>query len=333
MGSRPLVISVQHFCLHDGPGVRSLVFFKGCPLRCAWCQNPESWRAEPELGFKAHLCIGCGTCAAVCPSGAVAPPSPRRGAPGPGGSLRPVRDPSRCRLCFTCSDRCPGGALVRFGVPRTVESLLAELRPEFPLYRTSGGGVTLSGGEPTFQAGAAADLAMALRAEGIHVALETCGFFAPSREGDLAAPAEAARLLGSVDLVLFDVKVFDEVEHRRLCGAGNASIKENLRLLAGAAARGKGPAVRARLPLVPGATASEENLAAWAAYLRECGLRELTPVPYHNLGVSKREWLGRDAGPAFRPPGEAELAAAGRVLSAAGIAISAPGEEDWSSPG
>ena len=303
----PLVFSVQRFCVHDGPGVRSLVFFKGFPLRCAWCQNPESWRPEAELGFKAHLCLGRGTCAKVCPSGAMA---------------RSGRDPARCRLCFTCADRCPGGALVRFGVPRTVASLLAELRPELPLYRTSGGGVTLTGGEPALWAGFAADLAEAPRAEGIPVAMETCGLFPTT-----GVAADVGRLLRSLDLVLFDVKVFDEAEHRRLCGAGNARIKENLRALAATAGRDGNPVVWARLPLVPEVTAGEGNLGAWAGFLRRCGLSRLTLVPYHSLGESKRGWLGLPAGPAFRAPTEAEIVAARDVLAASGVSACAPGEE------
>ena len=323
----PLVFSVQRFCVHDGPGVRSLVFFKGFPLRCAWCQNPESWRPEAELGFKAHLCLGCGTCAKVCPNGAMA---------------RSGRDPARCRLCFTCADRCPGGALVRFGVPRTVASVLAELGPELPFYRTSGGGVTLTGGEPALWAGFAADLAEAPRAEGIPVAMETCGLFptsgvagsreatsgvAGSREATTGVAADVGRLLRSLDLVLFDVKVFDEAEHRRLCGAGNARIKENLRALAATAGRDGNPVVWARLPLVPEVTAGEGNLGAWAGFLRRCGLSRLTLVPYHSLGESKRAWLGLPTGPAFRAPTEAEIVAARDVLAASGVSACAPGEE------
>jgi pyruvate formate lyase activating enzyme len=213
-----------------------------------------------------------------------------------------------------------------------VASLLAELRPEFPLYRTSGGGVTLTGGEPALWAGFAADLAEALRAEGIPVAMETCGLFptsgvAGSREATTGVAADVGRLLRSLDLVLFDVKVFNEAEHRRLCGAGNARIKENLRALAATAGRDGNPVVWARLPLVPEVTAGEGNLGAWAGFLRRCGLSRLTLVPYHSLGESKRAWLGLPAGPAFRAPTEAEIVAARDVLAASGVSACAPGEE------
>lgn len=311
----PLVFSVQHFCLHDGPGVRSLVFFKGCPLRCVWCQNPESWSREPELGYKAHLCIGCKTCARVCPSGAVAP---GRGTPGPG------RDRSRCRLCFACAEQCPSGALTRFGLRRSVASLVAELRAELPLFQASKGGVTLTGGEPTFQAQAAADLALALRSEGVHVAVETCGFYPRTAESKAVG-----RLFDAVDLVLFDVKLFADADHRRFCGAGNEPVKQNLLELAEAARRGEGPAVWPRLPLIPGVTAEPANLTGWAGFLRSLGLTRLTLVPYHRLGDSKRTWLGLGPAPSFPTPSEADVKAAAELLGAQGIETFTPGEEEW----
>lgn len=219
---------------------------------------------------------------------------------------------------------------MRFGVARDVSSLVAELRPEFSLYRASGGGVTLSGGEPTLRAGVAADLAEALKGEGIPVALETCGLFSPGSAeagGGEACGGGMSRLLRSLDLILFDVKVFDSEEHRRLCGAGNAVIKENLGALAAAWRRGQGPVVWARLPFVGGATSDSRNIAAWAGFLRECGLTRLTLVPYHSLGDSKRAWLGLGPGLSFRPPTEAEAQEAVAILERAGITVFAPGEE------
>ncbi len=163
----PPVFSIQHFCLHDGPGIRSVIFFKGCPLRCDWCQNPESWKQEPEIGFKEKLCISCGRCAAACPADAL---------------VRPVfRDDSLCIKCFSCADACPSGALVRLGVRKSADEIVREVTPEVPLYRESGGGVTFSGGEPALHPDFCAGLAERLRAGKIHVAMETSGMFRPER--------------------------------------------------------------------------------------------------------------------------------------------------------
>ena len=301
-----LVLSVQHFCLHDGPGVRSLVFLKGCPLRCVWCQNPESNRAGPERAFKAQKCIACGTCVDACPEQAI-------DAPG-------LRDAARCRLCFTCVARCPSEALVRFGTARSADSVVDELRPELPLLTSSGGGVTLTGGEPTQHPEVALELTRALKALGVHVAMETCGHF---------RMADAAALVAALDLVLFDLKPFDDQEHQRLCGASNVKAKENLRALAAAHREGKGPPVWPRLPLVPGLTDGRENLLAWADFLRELGLSRLTLVPFHRLGEGKREWLGLPPGPAVAPPTRAALESASALLASRGVATFAPGDEEW----
>lgn len=298
------MLSVQHFCLHDGPGVRSLVFLKGCPLRCVWCQNPESNRAGPERAFKAARCIACGTCVTACPEQAI-------DAPG-------QHDPARCRLCFTCAARCPAEALVRFGELRTAASVVDELRAELPLLTRSGGGVTLTGGEPTQHPAFALELTGALKALGVHVAMETCGHF---------RWADVAPLVAALDLVLFDLKPFDDEAHQRLCGASNVRVKQNLRALVTAHREGKGPPVWPRLPLVPGMTDGRENLLGWARLLTGLGLPRLTLVPFHRLGEGKREWLGLAPGPKGAPPSRAEFDAACAVLASEGVAACAPGDE------
>ncbi len=308
LAGEPLIVSVQHFCLHDGPGVRSLVFFKGCPLRCSWCQNPETWRPQAEIGFKPHLCIACGTCIAACPNGALTEIGKRDGA--------------ACRLCFSCTNACPSGALHRFGQPLGVAEVVEQLRPEFPLYRSSGGGVTLSGGEPALFPSYAAELAGALRAEGIHVAMETSGRFSPYR---------TAELMRQLDLLLYDVKIFDAGRHEQLCGAGNERIKTNLRELASAAPDQTSPPLWPRLPLIPGMTDMRENLLGWAGFLLKLGIMNITLVPYHRLGEAKREWLGLPPEPEIPGIDDAQVEAARDMLAGAGMRVCLPGEEDWGS--
>lgn len=306
MTSASLVLSVQHFCIHDGPGVRSVVFFKGCPLRCSWCQNPESYATQAQLAFKAQQCVGCQRCVETCPQGA-------RVAPG-------LPDRNRCQRCFSCVAACPSGALLRYGEARRIDEIWQDLRPELPLMRESDGGVTFSGGEPTMQPAACAELAARLRAEGIHVAMETCGQFS----WDQAEP-----LLGLLDLVLFDLKLYDAAALREHCAGQSGLILDNLRQLAERATAQRGPQLWPRLPLVPGLTDTSENLDAWAHLLVELGLSRVTLLPHHTLGAAKRRWLGMPLGPRPRPATGDDLAGARDTLAHHGVQAFEAGEEDW----
>lgn len=273
--SAALVSAVERGSPHDGPGLRTVVFFKGCPLRCPWCHNPELMRARPELLFQRARCVRCGACAAACPRRLL-------DLDAPAGADRVDR--IRCDGCGRCAAECPGGALRRVGRRMTVDELVASVLRDRAFHRASGGGVTLSGGEPTLRAGFLTALLDRLRGEGVHTAIETCGQFAWER----VRPA-----LERVDLVLFDLKLADPAEHRRLLGVGNETILANLRrLLATWPER-----TVVRIPLVPGYTATEENVRGLAALLAALAPREVVLLPWHPFGLSKARALGRSPDP------------------------------------
>ncbi len=268
----PLILYLKRNCLDDGPGIRTTVFFKGCPLSCVWCHNPEAQSTAPELSFDTRRCLGCGACAKACPHQAIRLSSP--------GHV----DRERCDYCFACVDGCPPQALTAMGRPQSVGELMTIIEKDLPFFRQSRGGVTLSGGEPTMFPDFAAELARACRARGIHVLLETCGQF----EYDYFQ----RRLLPELDAIYFDLKLYDSTEHRLHCGVGNERIFDNLARLARQGAGGV--PVRPRIPLVPGITDRAENLTALARLLRNLGLGEVTLLPYNPTWHEKVRMLGRE---------------------------------------
>lgn len=265
----PLIVDIKRHGLEDGPGIRSVVFFKGCPLRCVFCHNPEAQRFEAEILFRPTACIDCRDCVAVCASGAI-PPG------GPVG-----RDPERCTACGACSRVCPSSALSLVGQPLSVAEIVQIVLRDEAYYRHSGGGVTLSGGECTAFPEFVHELLSALRDHGIHTAIETCGEF--------AFASFAARILPLVDLILFDVKLADPRAHLRFTGRGNERVWSNLASLLEVAPE----RVEVRVPLVPGITATDDNLVAIAERALRLGARGLTLLPYNPLGAVTAEGLGR----------------------------------------
>jgi pyruvate formate lyase activating enzyme len=265
----PLVVDIKRHSLEDGPGIRSVVFFKGCPLRCVFCQNPETQEFAAEIVFRPSGCIDCKSCVNACPQGAM-------DAQGP--SLR-VRE--LCQTCGACVRACPSGALALVGQRLSVDEILDVVLRDEPYYRHSDGGVTLSGGECTAFPEFAGELLARLRGHGISTAIETCGEFSYAQFSQLILP--------HVDLILFDVKLASDEDHVRFTGRGNERIWSNLaRLLATVPER-----VVPRIPLIPGITATRANLAALAARLADLGARSLTLLPYNPLGVTMAERLGR----------------------------------------
>lgn len=266
-----LIAEIKGNSLDDGPGIRSVVFFKGCPLACVWCHNPEAKRTGAELSFDADACRGALDCLPVCTEGAL-----DRERPG-------FVDRNRCTLCGRCVEACPSGAFEVVGAPFDAEEIVAGLRRFEPFYRASGGGVTLSGGEPTLFMEEASELLKALKSRGIHTLLETCGHFPLRRYTDLIEPY--------LDQVYVDVKVIDDDAHREHCGTSNRVILDNVVALHQRAADGGVP-ILARIPLVPGITATDENLRAAAAFFRDHGIDRVALLAYNPLWTSKAGKLG-----------------------------------------
>ncbi len=265
-----LLVDIKANSLDDGPGIRSVVFFKGCPLSCLWCHNPEGISPRAELSFDPDACVSAGACAVECGEGALVL------------GREAFVDRERCTACFDCVDACPSGALSRIGEPIDVDAVSERLLRDKPFYEHSNGGVTFSGGEATLFVSFATELAQRLKKQGVHVAVETCGLF----QLEAIEP-----LLGAVDLLLFDLKIFDNYAHQVACGTGNEGIKTNLRSLVARARDGFGPDVWPRMPIIPGLTSVEDNVRGWGRLLEEIGINVVTLLPYHELGASKRAWL------------------------------------------
>ncbi|MEJ5359513.1 MAG: glycyl-radical enzyme activating protein [Desulfobacterales bacterium] len=267
-----LVFDIRGFSLHDGPGIRTTVFFKGCPLRCLWCCNPESQQAHPETVWIAERCVGCNRCLEVCTLQAIRPSE---------DGARLI-DPARCDGCGRCVPACPGMALQVFGRRVTVAEVLAEAARDALYAEHSGGGLTLSGGEPLGQPEFALELLRRYRTEekGAHTAIETSG------EADWGI---LETLLPVVDLFLYDLKHVDPAVHRRLTGRGNERVLENARRLAAAGAE-----LVIRIPLVDGMNDDAPALAATADFVASLrSVRRVDLLPYHRLGEPKYRRLGR----------------------------------------
>jgi pyruvate formate lyase activating enzyme len=292
------VFDIQRYSLHDGPGLRTSVFFKGCPLRCDWCANPESQRAAAELVMFSASCLACGACIEVCDAGARALVD---------GRLEWER--GACTLCGACVQACPAQAMCWSGQWWTAGDVVREALRDTPFYE-DGGGLTLTGGEPTAQPAFAEAILRLAKAEQMNTALETTG----------NAPWEALeRLLPYLDLWLYDVKHMDSKTHREHTGLGNELVLSNLRKLAAL-----GAPLEVRLPLIPAFNLGEENLRHTAAFVLDLGsaVRSVTLLPYHALGRGKYQALGRSYRcQDLQPPTDAEVQEVAGLLRSCGLKV------------
>jgi len=291
-----LIFDIKRYALHDGPGIRTTLFLKGCPLRCAWCHNPESWSPKPQKLYKKSKCIGCGSCVAACSHDAI--------------ELSPdgiVPTENRCVLCGQCTDACPAAALEMSGRAWPMDELMAEVEKERGVMADSGGGVTLCGGEPLMDPDYALELLRELGRRGFHRAVDTSLFVSPELIPEVVRECE---------LFLVDLKTMDSEVHRKYTGVPNDLILSNIRLLSGLGAR-----YFIRIPLIREVNADRDNLEATARFLTSLPTppEEVDLLPYHDIGKGKHErmWsVYNPLGYAFSAPSQKEQEAAAELFRA-----------------
>ncbi len=265
-----LIFDIKKYAIHDGPGIRTTVFLKGCPLQCGWCHNPEGLSEAAQRLYIADRCIGCGLCIDACPQQALTR--------GPNGI---VVDPDRCGSCYDCAETCPSEATQKVGRPVGVEEVLETIEQDRLFYDQSGGGVTFSGGEPLAQAAFLLELLKACGRRGFHRAVDTSGC---ADAGQLMAVAD------QTDLFLYDLKLMDSDRHRKYTGIPNEGILSNLELLAR-----RGATVIVRIPVIPGVNTDDDNAVQTARFLTALpGIRRVHLLPYHNTARKKYRQLGMD---------------------------------------
>lgn len=262
--STGIIFDIKRFAIHDGPGIRTTVFLKGCPLSCWWCHNPESQSARPDVVYREHVCVRCGTCVEACPQGARSLID--------GGAV--VRDQVLCTVCGTCVEACPADAVEKVGRTMTVDQLMAEIEKDSPFFDQSGGGVTFSGGEPLGQSKFLGDVLDRCADHDIHTAVDTCGF---------AKPAVLRTIAEKTDLFLFDLKFMDPKRHLELTGVENDLILGNLKMLSA-----MGKAIRVRVPVIPSVTDSDGNFDAIGDFVSALDAPpSVTLLPHHTTAMEK----------------------------------------------
>lgn len=282
--SEGVVFNIQRFSVHDGPGIRTTVFLKGCSLRCFWCHNPESWSMRPELQLFPDLCIGCGRCFRACPLGVHTLDGDRK-----------AYDRERCVSCGACAKTCYAQALVYVGKRMPVDDALDEIRKDYAAYTESGGGVTLSGGEPLLQPEFCRDVLAQCKEEGIHTAVETAAHV-NWQNIEMVVPF--------LDLVMLDIKAMDSARHQAATGQGNTLILTNARKIAQT-----GLPLIIRTPVIPGVNDTKEEIGAIARFVASLpGVQYWELLPFHKLGEGKFLSLGQSFPAAdLQPPSQEQM--------------------------
>jgi pyruvate formate lyase activating enzyme len=264
------IFDIKRYSIHDGPGIRTSVFFKGCPLRCWWCHNPESQSPDPVVVYKRDRCIGCGACEQACPEGAIR--LARKGF---------TADPKLCRSHGACAEVCPSGARELVGRIVDVPQVMKEIEKDRLFYDESGGGATFSGGEPLLQPAFLEELLRECRRVDIHTAVDTTGY---------AEPEIIRSIIPYTNLFLYDVKFADPAKHRKYTGVSNELILDNLKMLSD-----EGAVISVRVPVIPGINDDKEEMAAIAGLVSKLpGVVELAVLPYHGTARQKYERFGME---------------------------------------
>ncbi|MDH4196084.1 MAG: glycyl-radical enzyme activating protein [Candidatus Aminicenantes bacterium] len=293
------VFDIKRYSIHDGPGIRTTVFLKGCSLRCLWCHNPESVDPGPELMHWPSRCSRCYSCLQACPKGALAKDA--------AGAV--AIDRAKCDLCGQCAEACLYDALQVIGREMSVEDVLEEAGKDKIFYDQSGGGITLSGGDPSVQAGFAEALLEGCRARGIGTAVDTAG---------LSSNGVLDRLASKADLILYDLKVMDDVRHKELTGVSNVPVLDNLKRLAAGRTE-----VWVRIPLVAGVNDDDDNIRRTIGFLSSLKtIRRVGLLPYHSSGLDKARRIGRENDfRKFEAPSEERIAAIAAAFREAGFEV------------
>ena len=281
-GAEGIVFNIQRFSIHDGPGVRTIVFLKGCPLSCKWCSNPESQSRHPVVMYEPSSCLHCGKCMDVCTRGAINPANPY------------WIDRDKCGNCGKCAAACPAGALVLKGKSLTVEDVIRQLQKDETVFRRSGGGVTLSGGEPLMQAKFSSEILKACHAHGWHTAVETTGY---------GSESDIRMMFPHLDLVLMDIKSYDRDRHIQNTGVSNEVILKNAELIS------RITQTVIRVPVIPGFNNTDREISDICKFVKILhNIQTIHLLPYHTYGENKYALLGRQYGmPEIKSPSEEEM--------------------------
>ena len=286
-----IIFNIQRYSIHDGPGIRTTVFLKGCPLNCWWCQNPESQLSGQEMLFWGDRCIGCGACSTICPSGAI---KIKNGIP--------VTEKEKCILCGKCIEKCPALAREMIGEKLTVEEIIKEIEKDLVFYEESGGGVTFSGGEPLGQSEFLESLLICCQKKKIHTAVDTSGYISWEI---------LSKISSKVDLFLYDLKIMDNERHKKYTGVSNELILENLKKLSSVHNN-----IFVRFPVIPGINDDYQNIKETGEFLSSLKIAQVNLLPYHYIGIDKYRRLGRTYKlVTTQPPSEEKLSEVSAILS------------------